>query len=276
MGYRGLVPLSEWMAVVSRQEGRSRLRGAERCVGSGRGCCRSGAKKPGNLRRMTGIRKRPRKVLPAMLRPPSISERFTTVLVTLADVPRWYHIYSTESYRANDALTFSHGWGDTRFSPITDAADEIVDTYYLASTVEGAFMESILHDVPIPGGILRTSKLAYYHLTEIELTGALTAVSFHSNYLEKMGLSRVGLIECLPDQYARTRLWAQAAYRQVTSAQAIAYGSRRDDSARCLMLFRQRMSAVPFRVISDDCVADAPARRQSIIALAASLGLHVI
>lgn len=224
---------------------------------------------------MTGIRKRPRKVLPT-LRPPSAAEWFTTVRINAAEVPRWYHIYSTETHRTNDARTFSHGWGDTRFSPITDAAGEFVDTYYLASTVAGAYMESILHDVPIPGGVLQTSKLAYCHLAEIELTGALTAVSFHSNYLGKMGLSRVGLIECLPDEYVRTRPWAQAAYRQVSGAQAIAYGARRDDSARCLMLFRQRMSAVPFRVISDECVADAPARRQAIIALAVSLGLHVI
>ena len=225
---------------------------------------------------MNGIRKRPRKFLPSVLRPPSSSERFTTVRVTAVDVPRWYHIYSTESYVTNDARTFSHGWGDTRFSPITDAVGEIVDTYYLASTVAGALMESILHDLVIPGGILETFKLAYYRLAEIELTDDLIAVSFHSNYLEKMGLSRVSLIERLPGEYALTRPWAQAAYRQVSCAQAIAYGSRRDDSARCLMLFRQRMSAEPFKVISDECVADAPARRQAVISLALSLGLHVI
>lgn len=225
---------------------------------------------------MTGGRNRPRKFLPAVLRPPSNSERFTTVLVTLTDVPRWYHVYSTESHRNNDARTFSHGWGDTRFSPITDAEGETVETYYLASTVEGAFMESILHDTCIPGGILATYKLASYRLAEVEMTGDLTAVSFHSNYLEKMGLSRVSLIERLPDEYALTRPWAQAAYRQVSSAQAIAYGSRRDDSARCLMLFRQRLSAVPFKVISDECIAEAPSHRQSVIALALSLDLHII
>ena len=225
---------------------------------------------------MTGIRRRLRKVPAKVLRLPSSAERFTIVSITARDVARWYHVYSTQTVRTNDARTFSHGWGDTRFSPITDAAGEVVDTYYLASTAAGAFMESILHDLPIPGGILQTSKLAHYHLAEIELTSDVAAVSFHSNYLEKMGLSRVEMIERLPAEYPRTRLWAQAAYRQVSSAQAIAYGSRRDDSARCLMLFKQRMPPTPFNVISDDCVADALAYRQAVIALALSLGLHII
>lgn len=225
---------------------------------------------------MTRIRKRPRNVSAKALRSPSSSEPFTVVSIRTADVARWYHVYSTETVRTNDAHTFSHGWGDTRFSPITDSAGEFVDTYYLANTVAGAFMESILHDVCIPGGLLQTCKLAHYHLVHIEMAGDVAAVSFHSNYLEKMRLSRVDLIERLPAEYARTRLWAQAAYRQVSSAQAIAYGSRRDDSARCLMLFRQRLPEVPFNVISDDCVADAPACRQAVISLALSLGLHII
>jgi hypothetical protein len=211
-----------------------------------------------------------------VLRSPSSAERFTIVNITAADAAKWYHVYSTEPVRANDAATFSHGWGDTRFSPITDFAGRFIDTYYLASTVAGAFMESILHDVSIPGGVLQTWKLAHYHLAEIELTGALAAVSFHSNYLEKMGLSRVDLIERLPSEYHRTRLWAQAAYRQEHSAQAIAYGSRRDDSARCLMLFKQRLPKIPFNVISDQCVGTARSCRQAVIGLAVSLGVHVI
>lgn len=225
---------------------------------------------------MTRPRKRPRKVPAKVLRFPSSGERFTIVPITAADVAKWYHVYSTETVRTANARTFSHGWGDTRFSPITDSAGESIGTYYLASSAAGAFMESILHDVSIPDGILKTRNLVHYHLAAIEFISDVNAVSFHSNYLEKMGLSRVDLIERLPAEYSRTRLWAQAAYRQVRNAEAIAYGSRRDDSARCLMLFEPRMPAVPFNVISDHCLADAPECRQAVISLALSLDLHII
>lgn len=174
---------------------------------------------------MTRTRKRPRKVSAKELRFPSSAERFTIVPITVADVARWYHVYSTEMVRNTDARTFSQGWGDTRFSPITDSAGASIGTYYLSSTAAGAFMESILHDVSIPDGVLKTCKLAHYHLAAIEFNGEVNAVSFHSNYLEKMGLSRVDLIERLPAEYSRTRRWAQAAYRQVSNAEAIAYGS---------------------------------------------------
>lgn len=224
---------------------------------------------------MKGRKKKPGMTLSQLLRPPTSAESFTTVHVSRADVPIWYHMYSTEAYPVTDARTFSHGWGDTRFSPITDAAGQIVDTYYLASTAACAVMESILHDALIPGGVLDTSRLAHYHLAQIEMAGSVTAVSFHSNYLEKMGLSRIDLIERLPSEYSQTRPWAEAAYRQVAGAQALVYGSRRDDSARCMMLFRQRMPAVPFKVLADECVGLVTARRQAIIALAVSLGLHV-
>jgi hypothetical protein len=211
-----------------------------------------------------------------MLRPPTSAEQFTKVSVTLADVPYWYHVYSTEVHATNSAHTFSQGWGDTRFSPITDSAGQVVDTYYLASTPDGAVMESILHDVLIPGGLLDTAKLVHYHMARIEMVGSVTAVSLHSNFLEKMGLSRIDMIERMPAEYRQTRPWAQAAYRQVTDAQALVYGSRRDDSARCMMLFRQRLPPIPFRVLADDCVGNMPACRQAVIALAASLALHII
>lgn len=214
--------------------------------------------------------------MPRVLRPPTSAEQFTKVSVTLVDVPYWYHVYSTEVHATNTADTFSHGWGDTRFSPITDAAGQVVDTYYLASTPDGAVMESILHDVLIPGGFLDTAKLAHYHLAQVKMAANVTAVSLHSNYLEKMGLSRIEMIERMPSQYGQTRLWGQAAYQQVNDAQALIYGSRRDDSARCMMLFRQRLPPVPFRVLADDCVGSTPERRQAVIALAASLALHII
>jgi hypothetical protein len=82
---------------------------------------------------------------------------------------------------------------------------------------------------------------------------------------------RRNLLLCYPE----TRAWAQAAYLQCPDAQAIAYGSRRDDAARCVMLFRQRLPSTPFSVLTTESLAIGP-RRDEVLALIRRLQLHEI
>ncbi len=49
---------------------------------------------------------------------PGASEPFTLVPVTRAEVPVWFHVYCTKNHPTK-ADTFSKGWGDTRFTPIS-------------------------------------------------------------------------------------------------------------------------------------------------------------
>jgi hypothetical protein len=62
---------------------------------------------------------------------------------------------------------------------------------------------------------------------------------------------------------------------QRPGAHAIGYGSKRDDAARCLMLFKQRMAAPPFHVLDEEPLA-APARRSEVLALVRSLKLREV
>jgi hypothetical protein len=178
----------------------------------------------------------------------------------------WYHIYCTETHPTK-ADTFNEGWGQTRFAPIKDAAGTQVHTYYAASTMRCAMMESILHDVslamPQP---FRMSRLHHFHLATIKLPAPLPAVSFHTPFLEALQLSRTQLIESLPAYYDRTSQWSEAAYAQVTNAAAIMYGSRRDDAGKCIMLFKDRLPtpAKPFHVIGDQPLASTTLSRQFI------------
>ena len=168
---------------------------------------------------------------------------------------------------------------DPIFNPIfifqqTDGSP--VHTYYAASTVEGAYMESALHDVPLdPPGQFDVGELVHFHLVQLTLPDALRCVSFHTPYLPKLGLNRAQLIDSLPVCYPETRAWAQAVYLQCPRAQAVAYGSRRDDAARCMMLFKQRLPSPPFKVLSDEPLALNP-RREEILALIRRLGVHEI
>ena len=209
------------------------------------------------------------------LRAPGPSERFTVRSVTTRDIPVWYHVYSTAVHPAT-ATTFSEGWGDTRFAPIQQADDTPVHTYYVASTRESVYMESVLHSVSLsPPGVFEVASLEHFHLVELRLPSSLGFVSFHTKDLPRLRLSRAQLIDTPTDCYPETRAWSQAAYDQCLDAQAVGYGSRRDDSGRCLMLFRQRLPASPFDVLEEHCLADAPFRNE-VLTLVRSLEVHEI
>lgn len=194
---------------------------------------------------------------------PGPSEAFTTVDIDPKDVATWHHVYCTREH-PNVADTFSEGWGSTRFAPILREDGTPVHTCYAASTIECALMESVLHDVPLsPPGMFNVDDLQHFRLAQIALSQPLRCVSFHTPYLPALqNMSRAQLIDSLPVFYPQTRAWSQAAYLQRPDAQAIAYGSRRDDSARCVMLFRHRMPDPPLVVLNDEPLALPPRRKQ--------------
>lgn len=206
---------------------------------------------------------------------PGASKPFTLLPVTRAEVPIWFHVYCTKNH-PTQADTFSRGWGDTRFAPITAETGTPVHTYYAASTPECAYMESVLHEIPLaPPGQFDVSELQYYHLAQVQLPDPLDCVSFHTPYLPALGLARAQLIDSLPACYAETRRWAEAAYRQEIGAHGIAYGSRRDDAARCLMLFGQRLPDPPLTVLRSGPLALSP-RREEVLALIRRLKIREI
>lgn len=209
------------------------------------------------------------------MRQPGPAETFVVRTLSSEDPQRWYHVYSTAQY-PNNAYSFAQGWGDTRFAPINLPGGDAAHTYYAASTAECAFMESVLHDVPLsPPGFVEVASLSHFHLVQLEFSDSLKYVSFHSPYLPQLGITRADLIDSLPSAYPWTRPWAQAALAQRPEAQAIGYGSRRDDGARCLMLAKQRLASPPFNVISVERM-DVEPRRSQLLSLVRSLGIHEI
>jgi hypothetical protein len=207
---------------------------------------------------------------------PRPAEPFRLRRVTPREVPRWYHVYCTEADPATGAGTFAQGWGDTRFAPLQQADGMPVHTYYAASTPECAWLESVLHDVPLaPPGLIEIDRLRHFHLATLRLA-ALDCVSFHSLDLPPLQhLSRAQLVDSLPTCYAETRAWAQAAFDQRPQAHGIAYGSRRHDAARCLLLFGQRLPTACLAVVADEPLASGP-RRQQFLELVRSLDIHEV
>jgi hypothetical protein len=210
------------------------------------------------------------------LREPGAEEDFAVCELTHRDLAEWFHVYSTGSHPGTRADSFAEGWGDTRFAPIRAETGEPVHTYYAASTPQAACMESMLHDVTLsPPGLFGVASLAHFHLVRLRLPASLRYVSLHTAYLPRLGIERAQLIDNVPVHYPQTRRWSQAAYLQRPEAQAIGYGSRRDDSARCLMLFKQRLPDPPFEILHEEPLA-VGARRAEVLALVRSLALHEI
>jgi hypothetical protein len=210
------------------------------------------------------------------LREPGPAEDFEVRTLTHADVDTWYHVYGTRSHPSMRADTFAQGWGDTRFAPLVDEAGAPVHTYYVASTPEAAYLESVLHDVPLsPPGMFEVASLAHFHLVTLRLPATLRYVSFHTPFLPRLDITRVDLVDSLAACYPRTRRWSQAAYLQRAEAQAVGYGSRRDDAARCLMLFEQRLPDPSITILAEEPLAVGP-RRAQLLALVRSLKLHEV
>lgn len=210
------------------------------------------------------------------LRAPGPAEDFEIRDLAHADVAEWYHVYCTRDYPSTRADTFAEGWGDTRFAPILTETGTPVHTYYAASTPEAAYMESLLHDVPLsPPGMFEVASLAHFHLVRLRLPASLRYVSFHTPFLPRLDIERAQLIDSLAACYPQTQRWSQAAYLQRGDVQAVGYGSRRDDAARCLMLFKQRLPDPPFEVLQEQPLAVGP-RRAEVLALVRSLKLHEV
>ena len=214
--------------------------------------------------------------MPAGLRDPGAAEDFEVRELTHEDVTVWYHVYCTRSHASTRAETFAEGWGDTRFAPILTDAGTPVHTYSVASTPQAAYLDSLLHDISLsPAGMLEVASLSCYRLVRLRLPASLQYVSFDTPYLPRLGITRAQLIDTVPARYGSTRRWSQAAFLQRSTAQAVGYGCRRADSARCLMLFRQRLPDPPFEILGEEPMAVGP-RRAELLALVRSLGLHEV
>ncbi|CBL43773.1 hypothetical protein HDN1F_01900 [gamma proteobacterium HdN1] len=210
------------------------------------------------------------------LQAPRASEDFEVRELQHGEVAEWFHVYCTRNYPDTNARTFAQGWGDTRFAPIQEVDGTAVHTYYVASTPEAAYMESVLHDVPLaPAGMFEVASLRYFHLVRLRLPPVLRYVSFHTPFLPQLGITRAQLIDSPPAFYDSTRKWSQAACLQCADAQAVGYGSKRDDAARCLLLFGQRLPDPPFEVLGEEPLALGP-RRDELLRLVRALKLHEV
>jgi hypothetical protein len=125
-------------------------------------------------------------------RPPS---RSSPKLVPLGTGAVWrVHSASFRPTQFNSSDT-----GDARFSPIRRPDGITIPVLYGASTLAGAMMETVLHDVPTPpdGYILDIESLREQNLvvSRIRPKRRLPTVDLSTKGLKRLGLQRTDLID---------------------------------------------------------------------------------
>jgi hypothetical protein len=143
---------------------------------------------------------------------------------------------------------------DARFSPIGRPDGPAIPVLYGASTLVGAMMETVLHDVPIPPGayILDIDTLREQNLvvSRIRPKRRLQTVDLSAKGLKRLGLHRTDLVDTPVTAYPRTREWA-AWFHAATPAKGLLWTSRQDDTARAVALFGDRLLESAFKIEID-------------------------
>ena len=133
-----------------------------------------------------------------------------------------------------------------RFSPLR-AGRRVVPTLYASQTLEGALMETVLHDVPFPseGHIhdLQRDLQSDLHASRISLTAPLKWVGLGKLGLQRMGLRVSQMFESDACDCARTQAWARWLHATVPQAQGLYWMCARQPECAGLMLFGDRAAA---------------------------------
>lgn len=132
-----------------------------------------------------------------------------------------------------------------RFSPLVDHTGAVIAAIYAAESLEGALMESVLHDVPFPSSgyqhDFKRDREGAYHVSQVRTTATLTLVDLTTPGLQKMGLRPSDLFESNKRDYPRTQRWAQWFRGQCAKAQGLYWVSRRYNEAAVMVLYADRV-----------------------------------
>jgi hypothetical protein len=108
------------------------------------------------------------------------------------------------------------GFGDTRFSPIDDAATgNRLPSMYLAATPTAALLETVFHDVHQHSGrTIYERHLRENVLAHVRVPAAATLGDLRDEELERLGLQRGAIVSSPAEHYPCTRRLAIAALGQ--------------------------------------------------------------
>ncbi|MFF4586710.1 RES family NAD+ phosphorylase [Streptomyces sp. NPDC001388] len=115
-----------------------------------------------------------------------------------------------------------------------------------ATALAEVLLRSMDFDPVLGSRLVPWAQAARYTLAEIVTTAELTLVSLRVEEDLAAVCQDSWLLDSEPDDYPRTRFWAQELRRQADKAQGLVWQSRRHRPREALALFGDRCGATPF------------------------------
>jgi hypothetical protein len=215
---------------------------------------------------------KPRECLAALPATPDSGRRLAPPL--LLQAPRL--VWRVHAARFSAAEFHPGGRGSARFSPIESSKGTPVPTLYLASTLDGALMESVFREVPTPPGeyILDLDRLRDAQMVAscLRVDRRLRLVDLSTKGLKRLGLTRARIVDTSVLEYARTRAFS-ARLHHTTKAQGLVWTSKQDDNAKAYLLYGDRIPASALRIVEDRVSLLEEPQLTSLISLATRIGV---
>lgn len=159
---------------------------------------------------------------------------FKPQTATLDPGTRLYRVFTAVEGRS--ATTFNPGFGSpTRFAFF---GDPVIPVLYAAATQEAAVAETLLHDIPVDGGILPYDTYARTVMARLEVAHPIRVGVLHGLGLRRLKVSAAELTASGAESYPETVKWAQAAHD--AQLDGLVWMSRLCNDAKVYVFFGDR------------------------------------
>jgi hypothetical protein len=170
------------------------------------------------------------------------------------------------------ATEFNPGWGTpTRFGFF---GDPVVPVMYAADTEGAAVAETLLHNVPISGGVLPYDRYSRKALVRLAVTRDLRLVVLHGLGLRRLQVVAEDVTSSPASSYPTTVRWAEAAHR--IGADGLVWMSRMCNDAKAYVFFDDRCGDAFTQDPSHARIFASPADQMWLIDLCAPLHVDVL
>lgn len=163
---------------------------------------------------------------------------FTPKTATLGAGTQLYRVFTAAEDRS--ATTFNPGFGaPTRFAFFGTPA---VPVLYASATEEAAVAETLLHDIPVSGGILPYDRYARTVMARLHVARPIKVGVLHGLGLRQLTVTAGELTAGGADTYPDTVTWAQAAHD--FGCDGLVWMSRLCNDAKAYVFFGDRCDGV--------------------------------
>ncbi len=149
------------------------------------------------------------------------------------------------------ATEFNPGQGGGRFHHLMATSGEPVPALYGSNTPDGAFSETVFHNVPIRGlrRRIRLPMLRSLMLSTLAPRRDLELAQLHGHGLRRLQVSRREIVETEANRYDWTRRWSEALHQSGGDLDGLVWVSRQHDTSLAVVLFGDRVAREDLEVV---------------------------